>query len=164
MPEAIRYVCVAQLDGSRRFFFWESGDDAPDRVVVDQDGIVLAFPSEFAAREAASAEGQGVSSEDATVYDLDAIDAWCKASAEVHDCSELLNAWNLFGDLPRGNNLFGAADRRAEVIYDELFRGCNLPAITPPGVHYVPGWSASELAVLKRLLLLGLAEFRARLG
>jgi hypothetical protein len=30
MPEAIRYVCVAQLDGSRRFFFWESGDDAPD--------------------------------------------------------------------------------------------------------------------------------------
>lgn len=49
-------------------------------------------------------------------------------------------------------------------IYDKLFHGCNLPAMTPDGEHYVPEWSASETAALKQLLMLGIAELRARLG
>lgn len=163
MSDAVRYLCAARLDGTDRYFLWESGDDAPDRVVLDDAGFVLTFPGEQAAREAPSVESEAVSPEQTAVYDLDAIETWAKSTAEVRDCSELLNAWNLFGDLPRGENLFGEAAARANLVYDKLFWGCNLPAMTPPGEHYVPIWSASETAALKRLLMLGLAEFRGRI-
>jgi hypothetical protein len=158
MPEANRHVCVARLNGKDWYFLWESGGTDPDRVVLDDAGFVMAFRSEQAAREAGT-----VSPDRTAVYDLDAIESWCKSVAEVRDCSELLNAWNLLGDVPRGENLFGEADARATSIYDKLFWGCNLPAMTPPGEHCVPSWSAAETAALKRLLLLGLAEFRERL-
>jgi hypothetical protein len=158
MAEAVRYLCVARLDGIDRVFFWESDNEGNDRVALDDEGFVRAFPSETVAREASHA-----SSEEPSVYDLDSIAAWCRSSDEVADCRALLNAWNLFGDLPRGENLFAAADVRANQLYEKLFMGCNLPSITPPGEEYVPSWTASEVATLKRLLLLGLAELRARL-
>ena len=74
----------------------------------------------------------------------------------------MLDAWNLFVDLPEGDNLFRAADARSPALYDKLFHACNLPSMTRPGEEYVPVWSASETAALKHLLLLGLAELRAR--
>jgi hypothetical protein len=159
----VRYVCVARLDGVDRFFLWESGGDVPDRVVLDDAGLLRVFPSERVARDAPSAEGYETSTEGPSVYDLDAIEAWCKSSAAVLDYSQLLDAWNLFGDMPQGENLFAGADTRANAVYDKLFRGWHLPAMTPPGEHDVPSWSASETAALKQLLLLGLAELRARL-
>ena len=103
-----------------------------------------------------------MSSEPVTHYDFDAIRAWCASSAPALDCATLINAWNLLGDLPHAENLFTWADVRAKGVYDKLFFGCNLPAITPQGERYVPRWKASEIVALKRVLLLGLAEFRAR--
>jgi hypothetical protein len=96
-------------------------------------------------------------------YDLDAIRAWSESDSQVVDCDQVLTAWNLFGDLPHEGNLFAGADRRANQIYEKLFLGCNLPAITPAGEHYVPTWSVSEIVDLKHLVRLGIAEFRARL-
>jgi hypothetical protein len=154
------YVCTAVLDRARIVFLWASGGEQPDRVVLDDDGFMVTFPSEYAAR-AASVNGAAVSSERVTRYKLDALVAWCMSGDDVRDCSVLLNAWNLFGDLPRSDS-FREADARGSAIYDKLFWGCNLPAMTPPGEHYVPVWSTSELADLKHLLLLGVAEFRAR--
>lgn len=90
------------------------------------------------------------------------IDSWCRSSAAVHDCSVLLNAWNLFVDLPQCDSLFSAADSRALSLYDKLFNGCNLPSMIVAGDHYEPVWASAEVATLKRLLLLGLAELRAR--
>lgn len=121
----VRYVCRARLDDRERMFLWESGDNIPDSVVVDDDGFVLTFESEDAARA-----GLAISSEPAAIYDLDAIAAWCGSSGDVGDHKQLLNAWNLFVDLPHDDNLF------------------SLP------IH---GRAPSSV------LLLGLAEFRARL-
>ncbi len=162
MRETVRYLCSARLDGVRRIFLWDSGDDGADQVVVDDKGKVLEFPSESAARDSRPPAGHVLSSEPATHYDFDAIQAWCASTTDTLDCATLLNAWNLLGDLPHAENLFTWADVRAKGVYDKLFFGCNLPAITPQGEHYVPKWSSSEIAALKRLLRLGLAEFRAR--
>lgn len=162
MPEAVRYLCSVRLDGVQRIFLWESAEDGSDQVVLDDKGMVLEFPSESAARRARRPPGHVLSSEPPTHYDFDAIKAWCASSAATLDCATLLNAWNLLGDLPHAGNLFAWADARARGVYDKLFFGCNLPAITPRGEHYVPTWSASEISALKRLLLLGLAELRAR--
>lgn len=90
------------------------------------------------------------------VIRLDAID-------RVILCSPLLNVWNLITDLPGHATLFDHADARATAIYDKLFWGCNVPAMTPAGEHFTPSWSSSELAALKHLLLLSIAELRARL-
>jgi hypothetical protein len=162
MPEAVRYLCSVRLDGVHRIFLWDSGEDGSDQVVLDDTGMVLEFPSESAAREARPPVGHVLSSEPATHYDFDTVQAWCASTAAPLDCATLLNAWNLLGDLPHTENLFTWADVRAKGVYDKLFFGCNLPAITPRGEHYVPTWSRSEISALKRVLLLGLAEFRAR--
>jgi hypothetical protein len=158
MTNDSRYVCMARLDGAERWFFWDRGDETPDRVVVDGAGSIVCFRSERDARTSSS----DVSPERAAIYDLDTIEAWCRSNSGAVDCPVLLNAWNLFGDLPRGH-LFDAADARATGVYDKLFFGCNLPAVTPPGEHYVPTWTPAELHELKRVLLLGLADVRARL-
>jgi hypothetical protein len=159
VSERIRYLCIARLGGSARVFCWDSGGDAADAVVLGDAGVIQTFGSEADARQAAHA---AMSPEAPAHYDLDALEAWCKSTDTVHSCSELLDAWNLFGDLPRAESVFAKADSGATPLYDKLFHGCNLPAMTEPGEHYTPTWSASELAQLKRALLLGLAEFRAR--
>jgi len=150
------------LDGTDVTFLWESGD-GPDRIVVDDAGGILAFESENAAREAGWSGDQIVSSERPPLYDFDSLQAWCKSGESVHDCSMLLDAWNMLADLPHAGSLFHGADARASHLYEKLFFGCNLPDVTPLGEHLVPTWDASETADLKHLLLLGLAEFRSRL-
>jgi hypothetical protein len=160
--EVIRYVCRVRLDGLDHVFLWESGGAKPDRVVLDDNNRIWTFASEQAARDTTTS--RTVSSDDAADYDADAVDSWCRSNADMVACRPLLALWNLFTDLPNRADLFVALDKRANGIYDKLFAGCNLPAITAPGDHYVPTWNATELQLLKRLLLLGIAEFRSRLS
>ena len=163
MSGTVVYLCIVRLDGVENYFYWESADGTPDRVVLDEAGMVVAFPSEQVAREAHRLTGRLVSSDPPAIYDFDALLEWCKSGAGVRDCPAILDAWNLLGDLPHDGNLFAGADARANDIYEKLFLGCNLPAVTPTGEHYDPTWSSSETVELKRLVLLGLAEFRVRL-
>lgn len=150
----MRYVCLARLDGGSVVFLWEGGD--VDRVVLDDARSIRTFVDEVVARAG------GVSPERTAVFDLDAIEAWCRSDDPPLACSALLNAWNLFGDLPR-SDLYTDADARANAVHRKLFYACNLPAVTPPGEHFVPTWDVAELAALRHVLVLGLAAFRARL-
>jgi hypothetical protein len=162
VPDEDWYLCTARLDGAERTFFWESSGVTPDRVILDDDGFVRSFASEEAARAIGAAEGWRIAPQSPSFYDLDAVATWCQSDADATDCSPLLNAWNLFGDLPP-SDVYNEADRGATAIYDKLFHGCNLPSMTPDGQHYVPRWTAFETSTLKRVLLLGLADLRSRL-
>lgn len=161
MTDAVRYLCIVRLDETDRVLVWEGEDPGPARVVVDDNGFIVVFASEVQARQAAAS--WSISPDEATLYDFDAIEKWCRSDAGIRDSLQLLNAWNFLVDLPNGDSLFRAADARSLGLYDKLFRSCNLPAITPPGESFVPTWTASETAGLKHLLLLGLAELRARI-
>lgn len=162
MPEAVRYLCVARLNGVDRVFLWEGHDPGPSRVVVDEDGLVRSFPTVAAAAEAAAHEEWNVSPENAALYDLDCVERWCGSESAIRDCNELLNAWNLLVDLPGGENLFRSADARALSVYDKLVRSCNLSSISSPAEHHEPAWTETETAALKHVLRLGLGDFRAR--
>jgi hypothetical protein len=151
-----RYLVTLRLDGTDHIAIWHSGDH--DRIELDEAGLVRTLASEAAARATSD-----ISRATAPLYDFDAIEAWCHSPATVSNCVPLLDAWNLLGDLPTEANVFTRADKRADAIYDKLFWGCNLPAMTPPGEHYVPEWTVAEVTALKQLLLLGLAELRSRL-
>lgn len=163
MTDGVRYLCIVRLDRVERVFLWEGEDPGPARIEVDEGGFVLSFSSAADATNAALGNGWPISSDDASAYDLDAIERWCRTDESAQDCMTLLNAWNLLVDLPGAENLFRAADERALGLYDKLFRACNLPSMTPPRAENVPVWSTSETAALKHLLLLGTAELRARL-
>jgi len=162
MSGAVRYLCIARLRGAERVFLWEDEDGGASRVIVDDEGFVVSFASVAEVAAAGQVNGWNISSEEATTYDIDAIEEWARSDAPVGDCRQLLNVWNLLIDLPGAENLFRAADARALGLYDKLFRGCNLPAMTRPGEKYEPVWTASETSALKQLLLLGIAELRAR--
>src|SRR4051794_31251186 len=119
MSDTVRHLCVARFGGTDLFFLWDSGG-ASDQIVVDDAGVVLTFQSEDGAREAARSEARVVSSERPTRYDFDALQDWCQSSADVHDCSTLLDGWNMLGDLPHSENLFAGADVRSNHVFEKL--------------------------------------------
>lgn len=160
MTDAVRYLCIARLDGIARVLMWEGEDPGPARVVVDDNGFIVVFASETEARDVAAR--WSISPEEASSYDFDAIENWCRSDEGLGDSSQLLNAWNFLVDLPGDGNLFRAADARSIGLYDMLFHSCNLPSMTATVENVVRSWTASETAALKHLLLLGLAELRAR--
>jgi hypothetical protein len=73
------------------------------------------------------------------------------------DCGLLLEAWNLFDDIAAsiGAHLHDRGERR-DKVYDKLFWGNNLPAVTPPGRSYQPLWNGCELRILRSVLRRGL--------
>ena len=156
------YLCLIWIDGAQRVLLWQSD---PDRIVLDSEGFAVSFATPGDAHDAVTGRGWALGEEHPSRYELDAIEVWCKSSAVGGEWTELLNAWNLFLDLDVGEKLFRAADRRllSSGTYDKVFHACNLPAMTAEGEHYIPRWSAAELAGLRQLLLLGLAELRAHL-
>lgn len=164
MTDTILYLCLARLDGVDRIFAWASGDDSPDEIVVDDAGNICTFESQQDARAAFQLKGRIVSPNEPVSYDFDSIVEWCKSTAPVSDCEQLLNVWNMLTDLPGETSLFRAADMRAKNLYDKLFWATNPPALTPPGEQFIPTWNASEADDIKRLLLLGIAEFRGRVA
>jgi hypothetical protein len=159
MGRAIRYLCKGRIRGGEFNFLWVTNDR--DRVVLDEAGDLVAFASELGAREAPTGIAT-LSDEAPTFYDFDTIHAWCLSNDEVVDCRSLLDMWNLLNDVPGMQDLFSAAEARADALYDQLFHGCNLPAVNASPHEYVASWTSAEIFDLKRLLLLGLNDFRQR--
>ena len=52
----------------------------------------------------------------------------------------------------------------AQVIYDKLYWGCNLPSMTPPGMHDEPIWSREEITTVVAVLHCGLRMLRDAIG
>ena len=160
MERVAQYLCSVRLQGRDRVVLWETSEGGADRVVVDDTGGVVSYASEAEARNAVAA----ISGEPASFYDLDAVAAWCRSGDLRVDCSTVLDTWNFLADVPHDRDQFAAAEAHAAALYDKLFHGCNLPAMGASPGEYVPTWSPSEVAALKRLLALGITEFRSRCG
>jgi hypothetical protein len=160
--ESVVYLCRGRLDGRDFIFFWKS--DKSDAVLTDNVGAILAFSSEAEAREQAQRRIGVVAPEPAPMYDFDRVREWCVSVDTTVDCHLLLDTWNILSDVPHQRSLFDEADARVDVIYEKLVIGCEIPALTVSGKSSPPSWSASEIAALKRLLLLGINEFRSRVS
>lgn len=161
-------LCLLRLAGQAGYFVWTTDreGDAPDAVVV-VDGQIPVFERASAAH--AFARGRGLIQEETapTLFDFDRLATWCRQPDVVAvDCEGLLNAWNLFGDIPRetDSNLFAHVDRGANHVYDKLFWGNNIPAVTPAGESYTPEWSSAELTLLRQVVELGLNDFANRVS
>jgi len=62
------------------------------------------------------------------------------------------------------DDTFEQLDSRFSEVYEKLFWGNNLPAVTPKGFHFDPEWSPDEIAGLATVLRAGLKLFKSRLA
>lgn len=69
------------------------------------------------------------------------------------DIEVVVNAWNGLDDLTKSLGVpLGFRGELANRAYDKLFWGLNLPAVTPPGKWFTPGWWPRELAKIDQVL------------
>lgn len=150
--------------GEQRFMLWRSGDT--DSMIGNAKGHIYSFSrlselNRFAEESKLQVEQ---AKPKLILHDLDVIEMWLRGKKSTVDCVETLKAWNLFCDIANSvesplKEPFTKLDSemRDLGIYDKLFWGNNLPAMTPAGERFVPTWSAEELEALAALLSAGLA-------
>ena len=161
------YKLLYRLDGAERFLLWFTNER--DGVVTDDAGFVPSFATEAALLAFAKSERIQVSEESPTLHNLDLVRDWlADPGQEAFDCVAVLNAWNLFGDVARSAPAsaapFSEADAKLRAVYDKVFFGNNLPAVTPEEEAYHPVWSSAEIVGLAALLSRGLELFRRATG
>jgi hypothetical protein len=166
METPSHYACRVRLDGDAVFVVWSSAER--DGFLRDPGGRLVVAHTPTALAGAAHALGAMLEDAGPAEYDFDRILAWCAApTAGGVDCPAFLNAWNFLDDLA---GLHAGADtphtrlsRAAAVCYDRLFRGNNLPAVTPPGERFEPSWGENDLAAIRGVMLAGLELLAAEL-
>lgn len=90
---------------------------------------------------------------------VDFAQKWDFTKEKVINCKYFLHFWNMISDLSYSvnENFYGdKKNRTLNKIYDKLFYGNNLPAITPEGKEYIPIWSKKEIDELNKVVKDGL--------
>ena len=157
------FPLLYRLRAEERYLLWISNEH--DSVAVDADGFVPSFRDLSVLRQYADMNHLKVENDEPLLHDLEWIATWRTAPGASVDCVKALNAWNLFGDvassIPSRGNVFGqlAESQVARPIYDKLFWGNNLRAMTPKSERYVPEWSQNELESLAEVMTAGLELF-----
>jgi hypothetical protein len=158
------FLCRFHIDSADRYVLWYSNDHDG---LVRAGGGIAQFSSAEEAGVYADGHGLQLQAGEPTVYDWDSIERWCEAPEASAIVPEVfLNAWNMLNDLRPtggGRRLFAHADHRNHVIYDKLFRACNLPAITLDDNRYEPRWTRADVRRIAQVLRLGLAELRTQM-
>lgn len=157
----VHYKLLYRLNGSNQFLLWYSDDlDGVETV----DDCTPSFRTEAELLAYAKTRSLLVKQEEPVLHDLDVVAAWlADPREETISCAAFLAAWNLFGDIARSSPVAGASfGPRVEQhgsVYEKLFWGSNLPAITPDGERFRPQWSHDEVAALAQVLKEGLDAF-----
>jgi hypothetical protein len=142
---------------------WYGGES--DGVLLSESDRIALFASRDELVRYATDRNLGLEAEVGIVYDFDDLSRWlANAVSETVDCEFLLNMWNMCADVAGSLGAGLEEPEAAMPIYDKLFRGCNLPSMTPPGERFKPSWSVDEIAVMSDVLSGGLNVFRRAVG
>ncbi len=144
-----------RLDGRDRYLAWISDDT--DVFATDADGRL---------RVCRTVRDLDVALQPvpAASWDLDRILA--RLARGRVDPREVLDAWNLLGDLDAtlgGEPFEDRADPYQRWLYDRVFWGANVPAMMPPGARYRPRFSRAHARALERLFRRGVRRLRSAL-
>lgn len=154
--EPLIFVVRSRLDGRERYLAWISDDT--DVFVTDASGRLRATRT---VREL----GVPLQPVPAAAWDLDRILA--RLARGRADPREVLDAWNLLGDLDAtlgGEPFEDRGDPRVRSLYARVFCATNLPTMTPPGQRCLPRFSRADAAYLHRLLGRGARRLRGALA
>jgi hypothetical protein len=157
------FPLLYRLNGQDCYLIWNSNDN--DTVETDALGHVLTFKDSQTMAAYAAAKQYALETEEPKLHDLDWVAQWLTTTDIPVNCDDALCAWNLFGDvarsIPQAGESFEQLDRRFGEVYNKLFWGNNLPAMTPEGCHFEPEWSSDEITELAIVLRTGLALFQS---
>ncbi|HEX8237240.1 MAG TPA: hypothetical protein VF600_14875 [Abditibacteriaceae bacterium] len=161
------FVLWYRLDNKDHYLIWYhevEGDSCLDGVVLDSASKIPIFVAVDELQHYARSQEFEIDAEEPRLHNLDIVLKWLKtrrATQTLH-CDACLTAWNLFADVSRSlSGSFDADQQRTHKIYQKLFFGSNLPALTPSGKHYIPLWSSQELKIIREVMNNGLALLRA---
>jgi hypothetical protein len=161
--ERLHYTIVFRLDGSDRCLIWYTDD--VDGVLLDESKLIATFRNPGDVQAYMANLGLDLVEGPPEVYDLDRIAGWvAEPGAEGIDCVRMLNAWNVLADTASTLSCKLFEPRGANLVYDKLFWGNNLEALTPSGEHFEPTWSTAEVAILAGVLSAGLSALRTAIG
>jgi len=148
------------MDGKHSFLIWYSGDI--DGVIINSENEILSFNDDVSILKYAKNLSMSVDLDDPAFHNLELIENWLKSSKiQELDCNEVLASWNLFDDIFRSINLeFSTKSKLENQVYDKLFWGNNLPAVTPKGKKYEPIWSKEEIQLVSEMLHKGFNKFK----
>jgi hypothetical protein len=153
------YICWYCLDSQHRFLIWYSNDK--DGVLAEH-GKVPSFSSQEELFRYALTHLIDIQAEQPFLHDLDKVARWLDGpSADSIDCQAFSAAWNLFADVSSsvGDN-FDSDPKLTQKVYDKIFYGLNLPAVTPEDKLYEPVWTIEEVQLIREVLGRGLNLFR----
>ena len=165
MDKSTYYTLWFRLDQRDGYFIWISNE--PDGVVLNSDKMIVVYRDFVSFTAYTIQSGVPLEQESPILHDLDVVQTWLSnPQHNTIDCRAFLAAWNLFDDIrasvePVSDSICASAG--AEDIYDKLFFGNNLPAITKEGMTYIPEWTSDNVAVIADILGHRLRDFRNRL-
>ena len=157
------YPVWIRLHGVDRGLIWQtddgmeaSGEDTDTVLVIDQR--IATAPTAAALAELAVRHGLDFEDTEADRLNLDGLEQLLELPASEEICAQLLNAWNLYGDIARSLGATLDDDgEQTQRCYDKLFYGNNLPSITPVGEHYRPFFTDAEQQLIRGILTRGRA-------
>ena len=127
------YFCCCLLDNKKFYFIWYW--DEEDGVFLDSGGKFPLFDNFEKLTIYANKHKLSIKEETIAYFDLEKVEKLLKHKIFQVDCIGFLNTWNLFSDISRsiGAN-FNSERKNTKKIYEKLFWGNNLPAVTPEGL------------------------------
>lgn len=154
------YRCLIRFRQRDRYALWYTND--VDGFVLRR-GKIPVFGSEEELERFAGQQEVVLEPEEPEVHHLDLAAQWVQTGVGAGvNCSVFNSVFNLCLDAAAALGQPASWERpEFNRIYDKLFWGCNLPAVTPPGREYVPLWSLEELAILRDVLRKALDQFLA---
>jgi hypothetical protein len=158
------YNLLFRLDNQNSYLIWFEGENEPDGVVIDDNGKVPSFHDNEDLLNYATSLSLSVSTDSAVLHNIDTVSAFLERKDETVYCKNFLEAWNLFEDVSQSVGGNFDIDRKLTVnIYEKLFWGNNIPAVTPDAESYEPIWTKREVKVIREVLAVGLSIFREKI-
>ncbi|MEU2602374.1 hypothetical protein [Streptomyces hirsutus] len=135
---------------------WRPGEgDAPDELVVDDLGRLLAFPDLKSLREYCDRSDWELIWEDGATLDLTVVRRWIEhPDLDSVPAGLLLDAWNFFEDLSRSLKAGALLPSQGSIhdsAYEKIFGGDALEPTAGEGA-----WTDEETATVREFLRAGL--------
>lgn len=148
----LSYSCFGDCSD---FLIWYEDENSKDRVYTS-GGKVVSFWKKEEARQ--KAEKLGITVSETCFYDVERLDYWIAMHQKEIACEFLIDFWNLFSDIAYsvGKELEPIKTRRLNRCYNKLFRGLNLPAVTPEVCEYEPIFTKRERKLIREAMHTGM--------
>jgi hypothetical protein len=145
--------------GRKTFLVWQTKEDDRDTFKLDRDNRLISSKSERGLRSLLGTESKRLKWSEGAQIDFDHF--WnalrrlkVGRSSSERSCKIQLDGWNFIEDLVRTFGLTettkGLHSPLLKKVYDKLFYGNNLPAVTPKGKSYTPVWLREEIVSFRK--------------